>query len=292
MKFAYFPGCTLEGSAKEYDMSTRAVCKGLDIELVELDDWNCCGATLLANVDHFLSVLAPARNLAIAEKENMDILAPCAGCFHYLSRANELVRENLDLREDVNNSLASMDLEYSGGIEVRHPLDVIVNDYGLENVKKRVVRPLTGLKVAPYYGCLMLKPQSLCKFDSPENPQTLDRLITTLGAELVSFDSYKTQCCGGSLILIKEDAALKLSMNILTNAKELGTQCIVSPCPFCTYNLDLKQSAIESMHDLKIGIPILYFTQLVGLALGIKPKELGLDKNIVSTKKIVESIVS
>lgn len=273
-------------------MSTKAVCKALEIELVDLEDWNCCGATAAYSVGHLLSVALPARNLAIAERENMDILAPCAGCFHFLARANGLLKENLGLRKEVNKVLGSVGLEYKGGIEVRHPLDIMVNNIGLEKIKEKVVKPCKGLKIAPYYGCLLIKPQSICKFDSPENPQTLDKLITTLRAECIPFSGYKTQCCGGSLVLIKEDVALKLSMNLLTKAKESGAECIITACPFCHYNLDVKQGAIKSAHNLKIDIPILYFTQLLGLTLGIKPKELGLDKNIVSPTKIVEAIVS
>jgi heterodisulfide reductase subunit B len=271
-------------------MSIRAVCKALGIGLVELEDWNCCGATAAYAVDRLLSVALPARNLAIAERENMDILAPCAACFHFLARANEMLKEKPDLKEKINRVLGTVGLEYGGKIEVRHPLDVIANDLGLEKVREKVVRPLVGLKAAPYYGCLFLRPPTICKFDNPENPQTLDRLATALGADCVPWREYRTRCCGGALQMIKEDAMLELSKRILLKAQEYGAECILTACPFCHLNLDMKQADINSAYGLKIRIPVLYFTQFLGLALGINPKELGLDKIIVPATKIVEAV--
>jgi len=290
VSYVYFPGCSLHATAIEYDMATKAVCKALGIEIAEMEDWNCCGATAAYAVDRFLSVALPARDLAIADKEKKDILAPCAACYHFLARANEMLREKPDLKEKTNKVLASVGLEYKGLIEVRHPLDVIINDYDLENVKKKVVKPLTGLKVAPYYGCLMLKPPKFCKFDNPENPQTLDKLAAAVGAEVVQWQEWKTRCCGGALQMIKEEAMMELTRRILTKAEEYGADCIVTACPFCHMNLDMMQSNINKMFDLKLHMPVLYFSQLLGLALGLSPKELGLDKVRVSPKKIVEAV--
>lgn len=228
--------------------------------------------------------------MAIAEREKLDILAPCAGCFHFIARANSLLKEKANLRRKINELLKAVDLEYKGGVEVKHPLDVIVNEIGLEKVKESVVKPFKGLKTAPYYGCLMLKPPSICKFDNPENPQTLDKLIATLGAECVPSRDFKTRCCGGSLVLLKEDAALKLSMEILTRAREAGAQCLITACPFCHLNLDAKQADIKSKYDMNLDIPILYFTQFLGLALGISPRELGLNKIMVSPTIVLKNI--
>jgi len=290
MKYAYFPGCSLHATAQEYDMSMRAICQVLGIELVELEDWNCCGATAAYAVDRLLSVVWPARDLAIAEKEKMDILAPCAGCFHYLARANEMLKDKPELRLKTNKVLSTIGLEYKGMIEVWHPLDIIVNDIGVEEIRKKVVKPLTGLKVATYYGCLLIKPPNITKFENPENPQTLDRLSEALGAICVPWGKWKTRCCGGSLQMVKEDIMLELSKRILIAAESYGADCIVTACPFCQFNLDVKQSDINSTYGTKIKIPILYFTQLLGLALGLEPKELGLDKIVVPATQIVKAI--
>jgi len=290
LSYVYFPGCSLHATAIEYDMATKAVCKVLGIEIAEMEDWNCCGATAAYAVDRLLSIVFPARDLAIADREKKDILAPCAACYHFLARANEMLREKPKLKEKTNKVLASVGLEYKGLIEVRHPLDVVINDYDLENVKKKIVKPLTGLKVAPYYGCLMIKPPTFCKFDNPENPQTLDKLTAAVGAEVVQWSEWKTRCCGGALQMIKEEAMMELSRRILVKAEEYGADCIVTACPFCHMNLDMMQSNINSAFDLKLHVPVLYFSQLLGLALGLSPKELGLDKIKVSPKKIVEAV--
>jgi len=290
LSYLYFPGCSLHATAIEYDMATEAVCKALGIEMEEMEDWNCCGATAAYAVDRLLSIALPARDLAIADREKKDILAPCAACYHFLARANEMLREKPKLKEKTNRVLASIGLEYKGLIEVRHPLDVIVNDYDLENVKKKIEKPLTGLKVAPYYGCLMIKPPTFCKFDNPENPQTLDKLAAAVGAEVVQWHEWKTRCCGGALQMIKEDAMMELTRRILVKAEEYGADCIVTVCPFCHMNLDMMQSNINAAFDLKLHVPVLYFSQLLGLALGLSSKELGIDKIKVSAKKIVEAV--
>ncbi len=293
MKFSYFPGCSLLATAKEYDMSMREVFDTIGVELVELEDWNCCGATAAYAVDRPLSIALPARNLALAEEMKMDIIAPCAACYHFLARTNEMLKTKPDLKEKVNEVLRTIGLEYRGEIEVRHPLEIFVTpsmEPILDKIKEKVVHPLTGLKVAPYYGCLFLKPPSFCKFDDPENPKSLDTLLKTVGATIVSWGRYGTRCCGGALQMIHEETMLELSKNILMKAKEYGADCVVTACPFCHLNLDMKQGEISSKYDLDIGIPILYFSQLLGLALGIKPKKLGLDKIIVSPTKVLEAI--
>lgn len=284
MKYSYYPGCTLHSSTKEYDMSTKAVCKKLGIELEELDDWNCCGALGAFSYNYLLSVALPARNLALVEKKKLTLAAPCNACFHNLAKANKLLNDNEDLKKRVNDL---MDSPYGGTAEIRHLLDIIVNDVGLKTVAKNVTRPLKGLKVVPYYGCLIVRPTEVAKFDDQENPQSLDNLLKALGAEVLPF-TMKVKCCGASLVVSDEELAFALTKRILETARDVGANCIAVTCPLCSTNLDAYQSKIESQYNIKLGLPVLYFTQIMGLALGIAPKELGMDKNAVPTDKVVE----
>ncbi|MBU4373461.1 MAG: CoB--CoM heterodisulfide reductase iron-sulfur subunit B family protein [Euryarchaeota archaeon] len=286
MKYSYYPGCTLHASTKEYDMSTKAVCEKLGIELEELEDWNCCGALGAFSYNYFLSVALPARNLALAERKNLKLVAPCNACFHNLAKANKLLKDNADLMKKVNDV---MDTPYGGTAEVRHLLDIIVNEFGLETVAKNVTRPLKGLKVVPYYGCLIVRPAEVAKFDDQEDPQSLDNLLKALGAEVLPFP-MKVKCCGASLVVSDEELAFQLTKKILETARDVGANCVAVTCPLCSTNLDAYQSKIESLYNVTLGLPVLYFTQLMGLALGIAPKKLGLDKNMVPTDKIVELV--
>ena len=289
MKMSYFPGCSLKGTAKEYDISTRAVCNALGIELVELEDWNCCGATVIPSIDRTISLALAARNFAIAEKDGFNIITPCSACYSRFSIANETLLNNLKLMEKVNKALESAGLQYKGHITIRHLVDFIVNVFGLEKISEKITKSLKNLKISPYYGCLMTRPRTKVSFDSPENPQALDKLIITLGG--VNFPSiHKASCCGGAIMVTKEEAALKLTKEILVSIKEIGADCITTACPFCQMNLDAKQAAVESKYNIKINLPVFYFTQLIGLAIGLNPKDLGLDKNIVAPEKILTSI--
>ncbi|NYT00795.1 MAG: disulfide reductase [Methanocellales archaeon] len=277
--FAYYPGCYLHASAGEYDMSTMAVCELLGIQLIELDDWNCCGALEASNP---LTLSLSARNLALAEKEGLDILAPCSICFNNLSRANNAVRGGGRTKTIINKATGE---NYQGEVEVRHLLDVIVNDIGLDNISNAVKVPLEGLRSVPYYGCLTIRPSDVSKFEDPEIPRSLDDIIEALGADCLQF-KHKKDCCGGNLLLSSEDFSLQITKEILSEAKELGADCVTVACPLCHAMLDYQQSKIESKYDIVIDLPILYFTQLMGLALGLREKELGLNKNFVSTVKL------
>lgn len=277
--FAYYPGCYLHSSASEYDISTMAVCELLDIELIELDDWNCCGALEASNP---LTLSLSARNLALAKKEGLDVVVPCSICFNNLSRANNAIREGGRTKTMINEAIGE---QYQGEVEVRHLLDIIVNDIGLEKVSKEVKVPLEGLKSVPYYGCLTIRPSEVSKFDDPEIPQSLDDIIEALGADCLPFE-HKTDCCGGNLLMSSENFSLQMTKEILSEAKEIVADCITVACPLCHAMLDYQQSKIESKYDIVIDIPILYVTQLMGLALGLGAKELGLNKNFVSTVKL------
>jgi len=286
MRYSYYPGCTLHSSTKEYDMSTKAVCEKLGIELIELEDWNCCGALGAFSYNYFLSVALPARNLALAEKKNLKLVAPCNACFHNLAKANKLIKDSEDLKKKVNDV---MDIPYDGKAEVRHLLDIIVNEVGLETVSKNVTMPLKGLRVVPYYGCLIVRPTEIARFDDQENPQSLDNLLKALGAEVLPYP-LKVKCCGASLIVSDEELALQLTRNILETARDVGANCVAVTCPLCHTNLDAYQHVIESRYNVVLGLPVLYFTQLMGLAFGVDPKTLGLNKNMVSTDKIIELV--
>ena len=289
MKYAYYPGCSLISSAKEYNISTKAMCEALGIDAPDVEDWNCCGATAGHAINHNLSLALPARNLAIAEESNVDtIIAPCSECFHNLAAVNKLLKGQEDERKKVNRILADAGLEFKGTIDVRHALDVVANDVGYDYLGKNKKRDLSKLKVAPYYGCLVVRPPDVANFDRLENPQTMDNIAKALSARVVDFADYKTACCGGALILPKEDVALKLIKNILLGAKKAGANCIVVPCPMCHMNLDAKQRLVEETFGISIDLPILYFPQLVGLGLGLEPGSLGLEKNIVSPKRILD----
>jgi heterodisulfide reductase subunit B len=283
--YTYFPGCSSsEGTAVAYGISTLSICSALGIELIELEDWNCCGSTPYGSTDEIESVCIAARDLALAEKTGLDLVTPCSACYTTLNTANSRLRQYPDLKSKVDDCLAAAGLEYKGGVRVRHLFEVIYNDIGLEDIESKVVNPLSGLRMAPYYGCQLVRPDP--GFDNPSNPQSLDRLIVSLGAELVPFP-LKDRCCGGSLIIPAMDLALDLIHKLLNSATSGGAQCIITVCPLCQTNLDAYQGLVNRKFKTKYNLPVLFFTQLIGLALGIEPKVLALDKNIVSAEKIL-----
>ena len=287
MKYAFFPGCSVHSSAKEYELSTKAVCKALDIELVEIPDWNCCGAIdAVYSYEPDYSVTLAARNLALAEKMQTDVVTICSACYFTLARTNKLLNENSELKAKVADALNAIGLSYSGNVKVRNLLEVILTDVGLEKIKSKVKVPLKSMNVASYYGCLLVRPVDLTHFDDPEHPVRMDELAEALGASKVDYYS-KTKCCGASMALTDEKVMLELSKKILLDAKNAGANVMITACPLCQFNLDARQRDIESSFKTKIDLPILYFTQLMGLAFGIDKKELGLNKNIVSPLRLM-----
>ena len=285
--YSYYPGCSSEATAIGLDLSTQAVAKFLDIDLIELEDWTCCGSTPYASLDKAESILVAARNLALAERTGLDLVTPCSACVVSLHGANLRLEENPKLMEQVNEALAIVNLEYHGNVRVRHLTEVLVNDVTPEVIATNVQRRLNGLKVAPYYGCQLVRPNY--GFDDPESPQSLDNLITSLGAEAIHFP-MKNRCCGGSLIISEESLALKLIRKLLDCAVENGAQCIATPCPLCQLNLDAYQSRVNSRFKTNFNLPVLFITQLIGLALGIDTKYLGLATNIVSPTTVLKRI--
>jgi heterodisulfide reductase subunit B len=274
MRLAYFPGCVSKSTGKEMDVSTRAVCSALGIALEELEDWNCCGATHVAN--ELVATGLAARNMA---QTDLPIMTSCSICYSNLRSAVQRMEDN-DVRAKVNAVLTK---KYSGA-KVRHALDVIQEV--LDKNDELIVVPLKDLKVAPYYGCLMTRPRGV---ESPEFPTMLEKLIKTLKAEPLDF-RLKTFCCGGPIFMPQEEAAEDVAYRILKEAKKAGAEVIVTLCPLCHLMLDAKQKAIESKRGEKIGIPVLYVTQLVGIALGLGPEELGLNMNAVSPMPVVERV--
>ena len=290
MKYAYFPGCSIHASAKEYAMSANAVNKHLDVEFVEIPDWNCCGAIdAVYAYNPLLSVSLSARNLALAENMKMDIVTLCSACFFTLSRAGNFMKENADLKGKVDKAINDAGLKYQGGVKVRHYMDILANDVGFDKIRQQVKVPLKGLKIAPYYGCLIVRPTGIQKFDDPEHPVSMDKVIEALGAKAVNYPD-KTSCCGASLVITDEEVMMEMTKQPLVSAKNAQADCIVTPCPMCHFNLDAKQKDVASHFDIDLGIPVLYITQLIGLAFGIPPKELGLHRNIVSPDRLLEKL--
>ena len=285
--YTYFPGCSAEATAIGLGLSVQAIAKPLDMELIELEDWTCCGSTPYGSLDELESICVAARNLALAEKTGLDLLTPCSSCFVTLYKANTQLKDHPQLMAQINEALAVANLEYRGSVRVRHLTEVLVNDITPEVITTKIKRPLNGLKVAPYYGCQLVRPDY--GFDNPEFPQSLDRLVECLGAEAVPFP-LKNRCCGGSLIISEEDLALGLLRKLLDNALENGAQCIVTPCPLCQTNLDAYQSRVNSKFKTRYNVPVLFITQLIGLALGIDPESLGLNTNIVSPSEVLDYI--
>ncbi len=283
MKFSYFPGCSLKGMGGAYETSLIAVMEALSVQLEELDDWNCCGATAYMSVDESKAFTLAARNLAIAEKKTDDLLAPCAACFLVLQKTQKYIKDYPEVGRVVRESLRAGGYDYAGSTRIRHPLDVIVNDIGLDTIKKTVKHPLKGLKIAPYYGCQVVRPYAT--FDHQDYPVTMDNLLKALGADVVHYP-LKTKCCGGSLTGTLPEVGARLSNILIREAKRQGADLITTLCPLCFFNLDSYQDKMEGPE--KITMPITYFTQLMGLAFGMPSSKLGLKRHIIPILPILK----
>jgi len=277
MDYTYYPGCSLTRTASPYDLSTRAVFRALGLGLHELEDWNCCGATMYMSVQETVSFAISARNLALAEPLERDVVAPCSACYLVLLKTNRFLREIPELAAKVNDALSAAGLNYAGNVRVRHPLDVLCNDVGIKAIAQRATRSLAGLKIAEYYGCQIVRPERA--FDDVEVPMTMDTLFAALDAENVYFP-MKTRCCGGMLMTTVGDVAKKLCRDLLECAKANGADCLVTTCPLCQMNLAAYQDALTRQYGVDLHLPILWFTQLLGLALGLDVKTLGLDRHL------------
>jgi len=283
--YTYFPGCSSsDGGAKAYGWSAQAVSKILEMNLLELDDWNCCGSTPYSSVEELASFCLSARNLALAEKTGLDLVTPCSSCYVILNRTNAYLKQYPQLKAKVKEALATGGLAYNGSVRVRHLLDVLANDIGYDSIAEKARKNLGGLKVAPYYGCQVVRPRY--GFDHPEFPQSLDKLVASLGAEPVDFP-LKARCCGGSLIISEEDLALELVRGLLDSARKEKAQCLITVCPLCQTNLDVYQARVNRRFGTDYRLPILFFTQLMGVAFGLSEESLGLETNIVPVREVV-----
>jgi heterodisulfide reductase subunit B len=289
MKYAYYPGCSLKGTGRAYEESLLPVFQALGVELEELDDWNCCGATAYMAVDEVKACVMASRNLAIAEKAgHQELMAPCSACYLVLNKTKHYLHESPAVQKVIQGALKEGKLTYSGNLPVRHPLDVLVNNIGLAEIKKRVKRPLKGLKVAPYYGCQMVRPYST--FDDQYNPTTMDRLLEALGCTMVNYP-LKTRCCGGSLTGTLPEPGLLCSYILLKEAIKRGADVIATVCPLCQFNLDGYHDKIEAKWE-SVRIPTVYFSQLMGLAFGLAEKELGLHRGFIAMKPLMAQAVA
>ena len=276
--YLYFPGCSLRATGLAYEESMLELFRVLDLPLEELEDWNCCGATSYMAVDESSAFLLSARNLSIAgQRETHDLLAPCAACYLALRKTQDYVTKYPEVRRSVEEGLKAAELKPFNGVKVRHPLEALYNDVGLAAIEAKTVRPWKGGKIACYYGCQAVRPYD--EVDRAHNPMRMDELMNAVGAKTVDY-ALKTKCCGGSLTGTIHDVGIRLNYILLREAVRKGAEAIVTICPLCQYNLDAYQSEIQSQTGEKFDVPILYFTQVLGWALGGDPKKLGLKRSI------------
>jgi heterodisulfide reductase subunit B len=277
-EISYYPGCSLHGTAGEYDDSIRGVSNLLDIQLHELEDWTCCGASSAHCTDEELAIDLAARNLAIAEKSDRELLVPCVACY---SRFKCAEKESKEHPEKIHFS-------YRGNVPIRYALDFFCEGPVLEEIKKKIKKPLSGLKVVCYYGCLTVRPPKVTGIKEYENPQHMDHLMELLGAEPIPW-SYKADCCGASLVMTRTDIVRRLSGKLLSMAKEAEADCLVTGCPMCHANLDTRQEELNKEVGENFNLPVLYFTELIGLALGHKDAKKWLGHHITDPIKILSN---
>jgi heterodisulfide reductase subunit B2 len=294
MKYLYYPGCSLKSTGRPYEESLLAVFKALDVELEELNDWNCCGATAYMSIDEKKAFGLAARNLALAEQQHgksnghgVDLLAPCSACFLVLTKSQKYFAMYDEVRKETAGALEAAKLDYRGTVKVRHPLDVLLNDIGVEKIAKHTKVSLKGMKVACYYGCQVVRP--FATFDDAFYPTSMDRIIQATGAQSVEWP-LKTRCCGGSLMGTITEAGLRLSQHLLDDAVRRKADVMVTCCPLCQLNLECYQDAINKRYGDNVHMPVMYFTQLLGMAFGISERDLGIQRLFVKPKPLPEQV--
>ena len=293
MKYLFYPGCSMERSAVPYLKSLKAIEEKLSMELLELEDWNCCGATEYSAVNRTASHALVGRNLAIAESMATDtnvLMAPCSACYLNLAKTDHYMDEDEIFRGRINEALSAGEMQYTpGSIDVRHALDIIYNDIGLEKIRESVVKPLRGLRVAAYYGCMIVRPDVNHHFDNPEYPNVLEELLEALGAEVIDFP-MKTHCCSGHMTQISGETAYELIRRLVYGATRYEADMLVTLCPMCQLNIDAYQAEANRFFNTDYEMPILYFTQLIGLAFGYDAKELGIGQEFVDPRPALAKI--
>jgi heterodisulfide reductase subunit B2 len=298
-KYLLYPGCSMESSAKAYMESLNAIVEPLDLHFEEIEDWNCCGATEYLGINLIPAYSLIARNLALASKQKnpvngtggtRTVVAPCSACYLNLAKADHYMQERPALGVKVNEALAAGDLQYKAGtLDVRHLIDILVYDVGLEKIREAVVRPLTGLKVVPYMGCMLPRPDYQHRWSDHEHPTELDDLLRALGADVIDYP-LTTSCCGGHMTQIGPETAFELIRRLVADADERSAQMMVTVCPMCQMNVDAYQNEMNNHFGTDYHMPILFFTQLMGLAFGREPKELGIGAEMVNSRNALANI--
>jgi succinate dehydrogenase / fumarate reductase cytochrome b subunit len=290
MRYAFFPGCVAQGACPELYQSTMVVARHFGIELVELRQASCCGAGVIKEASPELTLALNARTFGMAQQLGLPLMTICGTCQGVMSSAKKELDEESRLRDAINASIDEPGERYQGGLKIDHLLWVLLEDLGLDRLKAAVVRPLTGLQVAPFYGCYILRPSdALGHHDDPFHPESLETLIDVLGATPIDYDG-RIKCCGFPILLEKAEMAARMSGTNLVDAREHGADCMVTPCPLCHMSLDLYQQRAEQAMGRSIGLPILHLPQLVGLALGYSPKELGLVRHLVPVARVLQKL--
>lgn len=285
-EYIYYPGCSLEATAIEYDMSVRKVLSALGVKLVEPEDWSCCGSTPAHSVDHVFAAAVAARNLAIIEKMGgSTVITACPACLSAFKKAHHRMLKEKNFKEEVNSIL---DEPYNCGVTAKSVLQILIEDIGLEAIAARVTTDLPDLKVAPYYGCIINRPPEIMEFDNPENPVAMDNIMKALGVTVSDF-AFKLECCGAAFGVTKRKMVNELSSKVLNMALDSGANSLVVTCQLCQQNLDLRQDQINANMRTDFNIPILFFTQVMGLAYGFSPQELGIDKHNIKAEGLIKS---
>jgi heterodisulfide reductase subunit B2 len=287
MKVSYFPGCTLNTSGKGFDNAVRASSAAVGLELAELPDWNCCGATYPLIIDNMLELAAPAHILANARDQAASagdvVTTACTTCYNVLKRANKFIREHKDERERINDFIEA---EYAGEVEVKDILHLLRDDVGFAAIGEKVQQPLEGLKVASYYGCMVLRPSAEVAYDDPDHPTSLDDLMSALGATAVDF-AHKNECCGAYLAVKEPGITQEMVYTILRSAQAAGAEAIVTNCPLCQFNLDKQQAEMRKVHASYRSVPVFYFSQLMGLALGLDASDYGWERHYIDARPML-----
>jgi len=287
LKYLLFLGCTIPYRVSSYEVSARKVFPKLGVELVEMPDFNCCGLPV-DPVNHDMTLALSARNLCLAEQQNLNIVTLCTGCATTLRKTNKMLKEDKKLKETVNGYLKGIGMEFKGTIEVKHLVQMLKEDVGLEKIKSTIQKPLTGLKVAEHCGCHLLRPSKYSRFDDAEDPHVLKELIELTGTNCLDY-ADEAECCGYTVVAIDEKVSLQLAREKLRHIKEVGAQAMITVCPSCHLMFDIQQSRIERAFGENFNLPVLHYTQLLGLAMGFNPEELALKELRVDPSKIIEA---
>jgi heterodisulfide reductase subunit B len=285
VKLGYYPGCSLHATGREMDESTRAVAAELGVELDEVKDWSCCGASSAHATSHLLALALPARNLALAEERGIErVMAPCAACYSRLAAARHHAAHDRELAAKLREVLGR---DFENRVEVMNVVELLQNL--IPDIRAKLVTPLAGLKVACYYGCLLVRPAEVVHFDNPDDPRSMEEVVAAIGATPVAW-SRRLECCGGGFSMARTKSVVRLGRALLEDALAAGADVVAVACPMCQSNLDLRQAAMSRKGGERLHLPIVYLTQLVGLALGVEAGPLGLGRHFVSTEKIVDRV--